>query len=433
MLSIKKPELKIHICRDLPTVTLIIMYIIGFFDNTIGLPSVTHFLIDVPVVLMLIKKRHVLCWKTIKYFNVGYCFIAFVLMLLAQIVYATFFIGWSLNAVYGFYRWFRFLIYFFCSFAYMSSWNVKNTTILFKAIFALNIILYLIQYFILGLYQDQLSGIFGTIAGSNMYVNMFYVIVTAFLLAGYFYNFIPFRKMLIGVGIMLLLSALSELKFFYVEFAVMLILCMVARIQKPKYLLASLIVIGVIVISYQYMISKFPEFQYLAIQLYEGGFDKLIQIQQHYSTDYDIGRAAFIERINTNYFSKRIEYWFGLGIGNCTSLSFLDNSFYIKNQIAHYERFQTAYTYIEQGWIGFVLYISLLAWPIVHGMMQFFKKEENMFTLMLMLMGVMGIFLFYYNACLVSQYSFMYFWALAAMFYMERQEYKQNGYFMTTN
>ena len=122
----------------------------------------------------------------------------------------------------------------------------KDTKKIFDILFKLqivNIILSLFQYFIQGYNQDNLGGIFGTQSGCNGYTNIFFVILLSYYVAAYMTKKEPVWKVAVVAVSTMLLAGLAELKIFYFEFALIILLCVIFVKPSFKTILIALIAV----------------------------------------------------------------------------------------------------------------------------------------------------------------------------------------------
>lgn len=320
------------------------------------------------------------------------------------------------NAIYGMYKYFRGFIYFFCTVALTNDKGELTAIRLYEKIYYINIIFVLFEYFILHLNQDLIGGIFGIIVGVNQYINFFFVIILVYIIVNLLYGTTKYarKKYLFFIVGMLAISAIAEIKYFYLEFLILLAFCLLLSKQKFKAMLIVVISLAGIGFFYKFLIIQFPEFATLASELFHGGLTRLVSLQRHYSTDYDIGRAVVFSYSNNYFLKTLVNRLFGLGMGAITSSSFVDNSFWCINQATHYDLFYTAYLYIEQGIIGFVIFCSFFAVNIIYGIISVIKNN-NKYATMLIMANIGMILVFVYNMSIHSQLCFAGYYFVAVL------------------
>ena len=154
------------------------------------------------------------------------------------------------------------------------------------------------------------------------------------------------------------IGALSELKFFYIEFIV--ILCIVTLITKFTWKKVLVIVLGLIgmIVGVSILIRIFPEYvgQFTFELLYESAAS-----DKGYTSSGDINRLSAISTISKYLFTERYQFFIGYGLGNCdlSSISVFNTAFYERHSDVNYNWFSHAFMYLETGYIGLILYIIL--------------------------------------------------------------------------
>ena len=406
-----------EIRTDYINLTHILSFATLCIAQTFHVSSVIYFLIDIPIILMVtfkIKKfiKTLLC-KSV------YSITAILLFIVIAMTVGGVINGVSLgNAIYGAYKYFRGFVFFYCVLAFGDSKSVKQTFKIFNCIFWINIVLTLIEFFLLGINQDLLGGIFGLVMGVNQYTNLYFVIISVYCIEKIVCHDAEgseYKRVLIISVLMLAVAALAEIKFFFAEFVLLFMVAYLCLPQKPQTFLGVALILICVIVFYNLLIRMFPEFSTLIGELRRGGLARLIDLQKHYSTDYDIGRAAVFSYSNKYLLPNRWNRLFGMGIGNVTSSNFVDNSFWLKNQGTHYDQFYTSYLYNEQGMIGFLLYCLIYVELLKIGIKSLFFTRTRKYGTMLIMMVTGGIMIFIYNMAMYSQLSFIIFWALAVL------------------
>ena len=214
---------------------------------------------------------------------------------------------------------------------------------------------------------------------------------------------------------MLLMAAIAEIKYFFVEIIILLFLVYLFSRRKIKSAIVAVLIATVALLSYGLLIRLFPEFSNLVNAIQNGGINKLIRLQQHYSSDVDMGRAVVLSYTNKYYLTTPILRLFGIGIGMGTSSSYVDNSFWRMNNISHYDQFSVSSLYIDQGIIGLALYLSFYVVLLIMGFITFAKRDNRRYSIFLIMSIAGSLLVFVYNNVLFSQFCFINYWFLAVL------------------
>jgi len=415
-----KLKFKINRCEirtDYINLTLFMSFVTLFVAQTFHVPSVIYFLIDVPIVLLIknnLKKfSNVLLQRQIIPITITLTLV-FVFMLFGSVANKV-----PLeNVIYGIYKYFRGFLFFFATLALVDSKSIHRTYNLLKVMFWINFVLTFVEFFVFGINQDLLGGIFGLVIGVNQYTNLYFVIISVYCIEKIVNRDGSTKennRTLIISALMLAIAAFAEMKYFFAEFIILFLVAYLCLPKKPKSIISMLAIIICIVIFYNVLIKMFPEFATLLNELKKGGLSRLIDLQRHYSTDYDIGRAVVFSYSNQYLLPNEWNHLIGMGVGNVTSSGIVNNDFWIENQMTHYDQFYTSYLYNEQGIVGFILYCLIFVELFLIGTKALLKNRARKYGTMLMMLVCGCIMIFAYNMALYSQLNFVAFWALAVL------------------
>ena len=404
-----------HWKTDFINITLFLSFFTLCIAQTFNVSSIIYFLIDFPIIIMIITnfKKYIRTILDKQVFGISVILIGIFLTSVVSSIVNNVPIG---NMVYGIYKYFRGFAFFYCVLAFGDATSERQTYGLYFTVFWLNVILTVIEFFAFGIKQDLLGGIFGLVIGVNQYTNLFFVIISVYCIEKLVNHDTSKKeyKLIIAIIIMMLaISALAELKYFYAEFIILFICACLCLPKRIKSLIGiGLIIIGILV-CYNILIRMFPEFTDLTNELKHGGLYRLMDLQRHYSTDFDIGRAVVFSYSNKYLVTKKINQWLGMGIGAVTSSSLVNNQFWLQHKATHYDQFATSYLYIEQGMIGFILYCLIFLKLFIIGIKSLLNELTRKYGTMLIMSVIGFIMIFVYNMALFSQLSFIAFGFLA--------------------
>ncbi len=323
---------------------------------------------------------------------------------------SPFYFIWGFRNNFRFY--FVFLIYAMLCTEYDAERMLKSLDV----IFWIHIAITLFQFFVLGYNQDYLGGIFGVDRGCNSHVNIFFcVIITKSMI--YFLN----KKesllhFILKTFATMLVSAMAELKFFYFEFVLIVLIATVLTKFTWRKLLVVLfsffaVLIGIFAVSY-----FFPNFaNFFSIQFI---IDNATSVTG-YTNSSDLNRLTAIPVISRNILDTPIEKMFGLGLGNCdlSSLELLNTPFYETYSFLNYNWFSVAFLYLEIGFVGLLIFLAFFVFCIILVYRQLKKgASKNEYCQMAILMGVLAIAITIYNSSMRSESAFLAYFILALPF-----------------
>ena len=328
--------------------------LISFF----GFPWSVRYLMDVvwiTSIAIIILNYHKIDSKGIN--NLVYWIVLFLIvtLLVYMVQYQS-----ALYYLWGFRNNFRFYAAFFLFALFLKNQDIENYLRVFDKLFWLNAAISLVQYFAFGIKGDYLGGIFGAESGVNGYTNIFFVVVITKSIV-YCIEKKETSKVCISKCIAALyVAALAELKFFFVEFAVILIMAiMLTEFTWRKFAIILGGIAGLSVCT-ALLMELFPVF--------DGwfSFDRMFATASNdkgYTGTGDLNRMTAISRINELWLTNVGLRLFGLGLGNCDTSSFalVNTPFYEQYGHMHYTWMSYSFMYLECGWIGLIFYFGFFA------------------------------------------------------------------------
>ena len=305
----------------------------------------------------------------------------------------------------------------------------KDISYYFKALdifFWINVAVTLIQYFGLGLYSDNLGGLFGTEVGVNSYTCIFLAVVLTKSMLDYLAKRVPLVSLLLKSAAALLIVALAEIKFFFFLYAMIIVLAIFfTNFTWRKFwvvcgcfaALAGFAVVLTIVFPGS---ADFLTFDF--VMDYAGSEDG-------YTGRGDINRLNAISVINEMWLTDGSSRLFGMGLGNCDAagFDFLITPFYETYGTMHYSWFSHAFMYLETGWIGLVFYYGFFV-LVFFEVWKIEKKSEGIlknYCTMSRILAVCSAAISIYNVSLRMEAGYIMFFALAIPFALDREHRKK--------
>lgn len=264
---------------------------------------------------------------------------------------------WELNAV------LRLFVFLSMWSAFCEISDLKNFLSVLYNVQLFNLLFAFVQFFVLGLKGDNCGGLFGNISGCNAYTNIYLCIV-----CGYAMNSFLARGEvgLIGVGftslISLCVATFSEIKFFYFEFLLILVVSLWSNRFTIKTIALTVFGMVALVLGLQFLATYYPDSYDLlldseAMMAYDDG-------SQVATSGYGISRSSPIPQIDEIFFNNdSIERVFGLGFGSAavSSIEFFSTPFYRHFGFLRYYYSPVAMLYLQCGWVGVIVYFLVFA------------------------------------------------------------------------
>lgn len=388
----------------------------GTLQEVLRLPNGVKYLLDgawLGLGVLTVRCRRVLPSGLVQW--VG----AFALFTLA--VYG---LRWQSGQYYlwGFRNNFRFYAAFFAFCAFLRQEEGEDYLRKLDILFRLNIPVTLVQYFLLGKAGDYLGGIFGTRQGCNAYTNVFFCIVVARSLVRFLDRQESGRSCFCKCFWALLLAALAELKFFFLEFGVIAVLAAAwsdtSRRKTGVILGAALgVMAGAALLGV--LFPSFSGWFSLNWLLEAAGSDR------GYTSSGDLNRLNSIAKINRWFFGSPWQRLLGLGLGNCdtSAFAFLNTPFYRNFGHIHYTWMSVSFWYLEGGWLGlsfffgFFVLVFRAAGKLERGCTGAGKCHCRMARILAVLCCMIAV----YNASLRTEAAYMMYFVLALPIMRKRE------------
>lgn len=401
-------------------VLILFPFLFGLLNELLRLPWSIRYLMDVAwLVLLALMAVNGSRLRNVKSLAIGTLLFLGYTLVVYLLQYQT-----ILYYLWGFRNNFRMYVAFFACAAFLTPEDADSYLSLFDKLFWVNLPVCLIQFFGYGLSQDYLGGIFGT-AFTNGYTNIFLVIIMTRSVVLYLEKKESTWMCACKCVAIFLVAALAELKYFFVEAALIIAMAMViTRFTWRKFW----VVVGgllAIIIGIQLLAIIFPEFVgwfSLKTMLESATTDK------GYTYSGDLNRLTAIPRINELWLTEWWERLFGLGLGNCDTASYdlLNTPFYVANGDMHYTWMSYSFMYLECGWIGLLFFFGFFGLVFLRAWMMSKDKIGNMgtYSRMVMIVSALCVPMAVYNGSLRTEAGYMIYFFLALPFVYQKGNQK---------
>ena len=316
----------------------------------------------------------------------------------------------------------RYYVAFFAFVAFLSHRDVKDYLRIFDILFWVNFAVSLLQYCVLAIKQDNLGGLFGTESGVNGYTNIFFLIVVSKSLIFYLNGRERGRDCVMKCAAALLVAALSELKFFFAEFVLVIVLASLATRFTWKKL--GMIIGGcvAVIMGAALLTQLFPDFaDFFSVEW----FMETALSGKGYTSAGDLNRMNAIPQINEMWLKTGWQRIFGLGLGNCdtSGFAFLNTPFFEKYGDMHYTWLSYAMIYLETGWIGLIFYFGffLLVYRGICRIQKRVQREAASYCQIGRIMAILCMVISIYNSSLRTEAGYMAYFVLAIPFVVDKR------------
>lgn len=384
-------------------------FMLAFLQHIVGLDSIIKYTIDVAWLLafaMLFFRRKVIQNKPLSpYLVLMGVFLLFTLIVYSFNYQSIFYYLW------GFRNNFRFYVAFILFCMLFTEEDTQFCLKFMDVLFWINALVSLVQFFILGYKQDYLGGIFGVDRGCNSYSIIFFSIVIAKSILLFMSRQENFFLCFTKCATALIVSAMAELKFFFVIFMIIMLLSTVFTSFSWRKFLLIFVSALVIVFAGSLLTDIFGDNNQITFQrLWE------LATTENYATAEDLSRFTAIPTISNTILTDTPSRLFGMGLGNCdtSAFSICNTPFYQAHSDLHYTWFSSAFLFLETGFIGLIIYLSFYVMCFVNSFRFLRRKNVNkLYCQMAMIMSVICVILTFYNSSLRVETAYMVFFVLA--------------------
>ncbi len=397
-----------------PIFLLLLPFTYSFLTELVGLPSVVRFISD----FLIIASFAIILFKS---FSRGILFVPRVTAVVGTIV-TVFFVYTLIGYIFNYqsifyYIWgarnnFRFYLAFLIFVFFLKEDDASKSLSFIDVLFCVHFAVTLVQYFGFGYSQDFLGGIFGTQKGCNGYTIAFISVVIAKSLLSYMNGDEKAVRCVLKCGAALFLSALAELKIFFLIFILILTLAAgLTRFSTRKFFLILFSVL-LIAVAYTLLVTLFDNFEgFLSV-------DYLISevFKENYASKEDMGRFTSIPIICRRFLTTFWERLCGMGLGNCdtSTIPIFNTEFYDRYVDLHYSIFSVSFIFLETGFIGLALFVSFFVACFIKSVKAFKQKEGNvLFNQIGIIMSILCLVFMFYNSSLRTEAGYIIYFALA--------------------
>ena len=214
--------------------------------------------------------------------------------------------------------------------------------------------------------MDFLGGTFGLERGCNAIVNIFLCVVVSITIVSWLNKKSKTLNMLFYMFVSLYWGVLSELKMFFIEFIIIIILALFLvrknETRKLHIIFVSIIGIFVAINALAWVFPYYSNFFNIA---------SIISYAKNVNLGYaGFGRISAIPQITSLFFKENFDYiLFGLGVGSAefSGISFLNSQIYETFKQYQYFSYFHAFMYVERGIIGLIWYLLFFGSSIIIG------------------------------------------------------------------
>lgn len=390
---------------------------IRLFITQFGFPSFMRYIADLICLYLFLWAIVIAKRNQIK----TYAFIPISILLILVIASVITFMAHDYSIgiyIEGMIKMYRYAAFYYSCIIFLNAKEVKKIIRLLFVFLVLNVIVSSIQYFLQGIRWDYNGGFFGIEVGGNGQMNVFLVITSVIgVVMGVKKKFTLMQSGAIVLG-GIYIALLSELKIYYVELLIIIILCVM--ISKPSirsfvYLTGGTLAIIAAIHLLGKMYPLFADFfnpktilNYTNNDKYGGGTGNL-------------NRLTALPYVYKNLLKTPVDKWIGIGIGNAND----GTVFHSKYKNLKYNWFFSSYYTVENGLLCFILYCMFFI-SITVSCIYFMQRdsENKEYYLISAVISLFPIIFMIYDGSLLTLVSYVLFLILSLPFIIYREKAK---------
>ena len=408
MIRLKKQEIPRYLAQYL----LFAPFFFGLFIDFLGLPGALRYTLDLvwcSLVWMTVRRRNLRLPRMLAPMaGIAAVFFLYTLILLVFRYQSMVWYLWGLRNN------FRFYIAFFAFACLLTRADGERCFRLLEVLFWVNIAVSLVQFFVFGIRQDYLGGIFGVERGRNgAYTLLFFLLMLSRSLLAMMNGTEQMGACLAKCGAALLVAALAEMFGFFLLFGLTVVMAAVlTRFSRRKCLL--FLVLGLVLFCSGSLL----------LQLFGAGSKLTLDVIQsrlfapHYATDEDLGRLTAIPTLARTILTRPHQRLFGLGLGSCdtSTVAAFCSDFARQYAHLHYTWFLSAHLFLETGYTGLFLYLLFFVLCLVQAAREKQRGGDLLSCQMGIILPVLCMILTVYNSALRAEGGYLMYFGLALPF-----------------
>ena len=386
-------------------------FMLSFLTDFLGIPDFLKYFIDAVWLIafsLLIMNRRISLSRNL---------IPIVILLVAFLGYTLINYAFNYQSIlyylWGFRNNFRFYIAFIIFSLCFESDDLDKCLKFMDVVFWINAVVTFFQFFVLGYQQDYLGGIFGVDRGCNASSIVFFSIVISKSIINFMSNKENFLLCFLKVAVVLIISAMAELKFFFLVFVIIVLMATFMTSFAWRKVLVLLVSALLFFFASTILTDIFGEGSNLSLE-------KIFELatSENYASKNDIGRLTGIGTIARNIFSDVTDSFFGLGLGNCdtSNVDIFNTPFYQSYGYMHYSWFSAVFMFLELGYVGLLFYVLFFVFCFVFALKQKKKSANPLYCQLTMIMSVLCLVIMFYNSSLRTEVGYMVYFVFAMPF-----------------
>lgn len=394
-----------------------IMFIM-YLRSEFGLPSFFTYIIDIINLIFIFYIVNSKIDKKTKKMEI------YIIVMLIYVFVGLFIFGqpfilflWGLRSN------FRFYVFFLACAILLTKNDVIKIMSFLKKMLVANGIMCTFQYFVQGYHRDILGGFFGSESGCNGYMNVFLIIVISYSVIQYINGEIKLKELTLHIMTSVYISILSELKVFFIE----LIIIIVLAFLLTRFSIKKLGVVMISIIALSFIVTWIPKIYPEWSNLFSiNGIIENLTRSKGYTGQGDLNRLTAITIINNSFSNVSIvNRLFGSGLGSweySNTFAFLNSHNYLMYSLTHYNWISYAWIYLEMGYIGLMLFYGFFFLTGYYSLtIKSINRTSETILKTAFILSVLSIVLSIFNVSLRMESGYLVYFVLSFPFIINKE------------
>lgn len=321
----------------------------------------------------------------------------------------------------------HYILFFYSCSNILKREDMQKVMTIFQYMFFLSFPLSIYQHFFVKyptgtIIGDQVGGIFFTYPGCNVPLHTLILVYVTYQIINYFQGKENIKKFLIVTIIGIAMAIMAELKIFILEYILLIIYAFFSSRVSIKTLIGIIVLTAILFLSISYFVKFNDNGATYSDNFTINGMVNIMTRDSGYDGVGDLNRLTGIKVINDNnemFINKYFNRLFGIGLGNAEYSNLYNSNYYIENNKTHYQWFQAIWTYIETGYIGLIIYISVFISIIINSN----KIKQIEIKKYVKILAIISVGLIFYNNTLrIDASAFIMYFILSSVYYIRKEE-----------
>ena len=320
---------------------------------------------------------------------------------------------------------FRFFVFFLACTIFLKTENIDRLLKFLLALLPVNTVLALYQFFVMGLADDFVGGLFGTSAGCNAEMYMYLISVCLVTIVYYVKNKMSIYSLISNIAMAGIISSVSELKIVFLVLPFILIAVFIFTFPNKRAITMFVMTMSLLIVTFAIFLVLYPEWVG-DLSSFSGFMEHTVE--DKYAGEYSLGRFTAGPFIFQNILTTIPQKLFGVGFGNADSFLFFESDAFMRYAFLAYELFTYSLLLFEIGIVGLVFY-CLFFLSLLFESLRIKRKIKPAYSSYCMITLIISMLIFQfivYNQSMYMDCAFICFFLLAFPFILEKESYEHD-------